>query len=428
MESDYLRNLQKNKTPEAMASKAKNFNSIKGPQIIPIPDVLHIVPPGLHISLKVGLVIVKLLEKHCNILDEEADESDLATVGDEIFGEESGLEEGEEAMEENENPEDSNLPEGSGGAVVEEQGRSDVGQEVHVEQDEEIGEAVEDTARFDLGQDSEERVKAGLELETAVEEVQRRQGMVEVLAKALLERKVVLERVTLSMVEDWDGMEVVSKTHAKYNRELRTFQFCGDLCLLTRFDHGVKKLRCNDCDKKCHQICGLLYPRVEGEVRVEQLCLECRGVRRYHEMKDILEQEVEGLRNLLTTATTDKEVAVAKQKEKQEVLTKWLGPHRKHLQSLLENVLQVVKTNYQGGMYVGAHVHKILVYHERLSEVLVSKPQVQQEFNEFCAHYLKAHHIMKRAAWLEPAEVTNYPENTPFGGQTLYIQITWLQF
>ena len=218
MESDYLRNLQKNKTPEAKASKAKFFNSIKGPQVIPIPDVLHIVPPSLHISLKVGLAIVKLLEKHCTILDEDADESALAIVGDEIFVEESGLEEGEETMEEADNPDDSNPPEGSGGAVVEEQGQSDVGLEVHVELDMESGEAVEDTARFDLGQDREERVRAGLELEAAVDEVQRRQGVVEVLAKTILERKVVLDRITLSIVEDWDGVEELSKTHAKYNR------------------------------------------------------------------------------------------------------------------------------------------------------------------------------------------------------------------
>ena len=421
MERDYLENLQKNKTPQAMAAKAKLFNSIKGPLIIPIPDVLHIVPPGLHISLKVGLAIVKLLEKHCDILDEEAEESELATVGDEIFREEQGLDDnddGEEVVEGKDTDDDhaaevadnSDQPGGSGGVREQEQehGQGDEGleQEGATEGDQEIDGSGEVRARFDLGRNRGERDIAGQELEAAVEEVERRQEEVQVLATKLLERKVVLKRISLNLVEDWDGVEALSKTHAKYIREIRTFKFCGDLCLLTRFDHCVKKLRCTDCNKECHQVCGLLYPRVEGEVRLEQLCLECRGVGGYEEMRVILQQEVEGLRNLLTTATTGLEVAVAVQRKKQEVLSQWLGPHRRHLQDLLEQVLQVVKTQYQGGMYVGAHVHKILVYHERLSEVLVSKPQLRQEFNLFCSYYLTAHHIMKRATWIKPEEVT----------------------
>ena len=107
MARSYSENLASNNNdPVMMRKKAAKFDSIKGPRIIPVPSIWHIVPPGLHIGLNVAPAFITYCEVTADILDEEVDEAALAGVGDILnMGEESGEEEEAENEKEAEDKE-----------------------------------------------------------------------------------------------------------------------------------------------------------------------------------------------------------------------------------------------------------------------------------------------------------------------------------
>ena len=147
--------------------------------------------------------------------------------------------------------------------------------------------------------------------------------------------------------------------------------------------------------------------RVREEPRI---CRDCRdgAFETFQEMKNVVVPWVEDGNAKLITAQVVLERARAEQQLVGEKLKNLVGDRRKELARILEEDLHVVKTAYQGGTYVGNHCHRILLHHEQLSVVLAStsRPELQTNFNLFCATYLRIHHLMKAARWLTEEEVS----------------------
>lgn len=369
MDKDYLANQRTNCTPKMMAKKARHFHSIKGMQIIPVEDVLHIVTAALHIALLLGVAIIKLLEGWSDVLDDKANEADLANVWPEGDSEEQCEEDASDAE-----------------SGDEERGPSSAGRPGAVDG---------------------EKARAETELHLKQQEVQEQEQEMVKLATRLEQLNSLKERVILCEEGRWQEQEEMARTTAKDKRPLQRFDFCGDLCLLTLHDRSVQKKTCSVCHRTCHATCQLMDAiLVEGEPG-PLTCLACRPdpITTYSGMKNVVTQKVQEVKNELTMATVKVEQVRSEESYLRGKLAKWVGPLRRRLLELLENVLKVVRAAYHGGTFVGAHVEKILKHHEELSTVLDSRPDIKDLFNEFCATYLVSHGLMKRAGWLEPHEV-----------------------
>ena len=436
MEEAYLANKLKNTTAEAMAAKAKRFQSIKGPCLAPITDILDVVPAGLHISLMVGLALVRLLESWCEILDSEEDESKLADLVEDIFYTDEGNE-----LEEEEG--DNGLAGAAGVEVQVEQGDGegqeqagaagvggDVVSEEIVEEGQEQATGVEGDGQEheDMRrQHREEKSRAQKELTQAEQVVREREVEVARLAKTLGERRQLQQRIVLNNADQgYLAVDEMVMNTTKVKTKLKRFKYCSDLCLLTPYDRRVSLQLCDVCEHSCHEYCelwqfglmkGVASPQPEDqeelpeqeEVLEHQVCFSCRPPDQTFQSYDHLEQLVVPLvdeaRNKLSLAEVGLAEARAEESRCRAVLSSWVGSRRKELNRLLEEVLQVVRQAYQGGTIVGNHVQKILEHHEKLSVVLAERPEIQELFNTFCGHYHAVHRLMKAARWLTSTEI-----------------------
>ena len=424
MARSYSENVAASKNDaDKMRKNAAKFDSIKGPQIIPIPSLLHAVPPGLHIDLLVGPAAITVAGSWCDVLDDQVDTVVMDRVVDiQESGEEVSGEEDEET--------DMEL---STAATTE----STSGQKGH----------------------SEAREKLENEVQVANLKVVEADLLVQQVNLELLGRMNILQRVTVNLEADilhqegkeeeakekWTMMELLAKGENINKRFRKTFRFCGKLCLMTGHDHGIKEELCSACSHTCHSECELwdaleaatppaAVPADEvaeemevdgggeerGSVREEheevsdgggqvelRTCSDCRArsFQTFQEMKEVVLPWVEEGKAKLITAQVVLERARAEEQAKTEELKHVVGPRRKELIRILEEELQVVKTAYQGGTYVGNHVSKILKNHKKISVVLASKPELQDLFNLFCSTYLRIHHTMKAVRWLTELEV-----------------------
>lgn len=438
MEDDYLANKEANTTPDAMAGRAKHHHSIKGACLTPLPSILNVVPSGLHISLMVGLALVRLLESWCDILDQEEDISRLADLVEEIFAEVSD-DEGCESGEQNSSmvveeaagtsaPGDEVLPELAAEVGVESMEGEIAGVEGG-ENTEQVGEKEAEQAvneRTSRQTRREEKERAQEELARAEQVVQEQEVKVARVVKELKERKELLQRIVLNKSENYVAVEELAKTKHKVKSVLQRYRYCSmTYCVLTHYDRRISFDHCTACNRRAHVECelwGLGIPEVEFQVepaleevsdqeeRLGQVCSTCRppGQRfeSYQSMQKLVEPVVRQARDKLVLAETVLAKAKAEEGRCREVLANWVGEHRKQLLHILENVLKVAKTAYQGGNYVGNHVQKILNSYKVLSVVLADRPKVKELFEEFCGHYLEVHHLLKAARWLTPAEVS----------------------
>ena len=252
-----------------------------------------------------------------------------------------------------------------------------------------------------------EKAQAEAELHLKQQEVQEKEQEMVKLATKLEQLINLQERVNLCEEGRWQEQEELARAAARDKRPLQRFEFCSNLCLLTLHDRSVQKKTCSVCYKTCHTTCQLWDTAlVEGEAG-PLACLACRPdpITTYSDMKDVVGRKVQEIKDELTMATVKVEQVRSEESYLRGKLAKWVGPLRRRLLQLLEEVLKVVRTAYHGGTYVGAHVEKILKHHEILSTVLDSRPEIKALFNEFCATYLVSHGLMKRAGWLEPHEV-----------------------
>ena len=430
MARNYSENLASNHNdPMMMRKKAAKFESVKGPQIIPVPSIWNIVPPGLHVTLDVAPSFVSYCEVTADLLDEEVDEAVLAGVGDIIdMREESGEEEAEEEKE----AEDKEAPAttiGSSKAY------------------------------------SEDRVKLELEVQEAKIKVQEADLEVQQLNKEVLHRMNILRRIEMNSMADsfkqqgknqeakakWSEVEALSKSENSIKRFRSSFRFCGKLCLLTGHDHKIREELCTSCRLSCHSECELwdameaAVPaadgkddaedamdvedadneegtRAQGEGEKEEAiaeggledartCNDCRTrFQGFGEMIEVVRPWLLESKDKKMAALVVLERARAKEQAKSEELKSVVGPRRRELIRLLEEELHVVKTAYQGGTYVGNHCTQILVHHEKLSAVLASttRPEIQENFNKIASTYLRIHHLMKAARWLTTEEVISY--------------------
>ena len=425
MARSYSQNLAANNNdPEKMRKKAAKFESIKGPQIIPIPSIWNLVPPGLHFTLLVGDVVPSFLAVWSDVLDGQVDEIALAKVGDILNTEEGSEEEEEEGL-------DNDTEQAPGTATDPKNAHSEAREKLEeevVEADMEVVEA--DTLVQQLNQELLDRMNILTRVEVNLE--------ADILDKAGREEEAR---------EKWLQMELLAKGENTNKRFRSTFFFCTKLCLLTGHDHGIKWELCMACGLSCHSECELwdaleaanppaAAPAVEaaeeeeeggameeqeegGAMEVQEeggavggqvelrTCHNCRprSFHSYQDMRELVRPWVEEGKAKLISAQVVLEQARARQQAKSEELKNVVGPRRKELIRILEEDLKVVKTAYQGGTYVGNHCNKILMNHEKLSAVLASKPELQDLFNLFCSTYLRIHHTMKAARWLTEAEV-----------------------
>ena len=426
MARSYSENLAaSNNDPDKMRKNAAKFDSIKGPQIVPVPSVMHIVPPGLHITLLMVPAAIVLLQGLCDVLDEDVDEAVLAKVADIL----------------------------------------DVGDEPSGEEDEEIDEAAAAATSSSTASPrvrsgySETRVKLEKEAQEAMLKVLQADLQVQQANKEVLQRMNTLRRVQVNLEADnlkregniteakakWKEMELIARGENKNKRFRETFRFCSKVCLQTGHDHHIEEQICSSCNLSCHHQCELWdaleaatppAPAVvpEGEVESgsesddgsredkvaaagvqEELntCRDCRERQRlntftnYQEMKMVVLPWLEAGKAKLLTDQVALERARAEEQVKNQELKNLVGDRRRELVRILEEELHVVKTAYQGGTYVGNHCHKMLMHHEELSKVIAStsRPELQVNFNLFCSTYLRIHHTMKAARWLTEEEV-----------------------
>ena len=411
---------------DKMRKNAAKFDSVKGPQIIPIPSLLHAVPPGLHIDLLIGPALITVAGSWCDVLDDQVDKVILDRVVD-------FQEAGEEVCGEEDEENDMEL---STAATTE----STSGQKGH----------------------SEAREKLENEVQEANLKVIEADLLVQQVNMDLLGRMNILQRVVVNLEADifhqegreeeakekWTKLELLAKGENINKRFLKTFRFCSKLCLMTGHDHGIKEELCSACSHTCHSECELWdaleaaappaavpADEVAEEMEVDgggeergsimeeheevgeggdggrqvelRTCRDCRArsFLSFQEMREVVLPWVEEGKAKLITAQVVLERARAEEQAKTEELKYVVGPRRKELIRILEEELQVVKTAYQGGTYVGNHVSKILKNHEKISVVLASKPELQDLFNLFCSTYLRIHHTMKAARWLTELEV-----------------------
>ena len=395
MEDDYLANKSQNITKEAMALKAKKHHSIKGPCLVPIPSIMNVVPSGLHISLMVGLALIKLLESWCDILDEEEDISRLADLVEDIFSEVS---EGSGEQEE----EDNTTAAGGGG---EEEQAEVVTEEIlgseGVEESMGGGEAdVTDSGPRQVvggvgqGTDGagqaashnnrrEEKERAQEDLVRAEQVVGEEELKVTEVVKEVRERKELLQRIVLNKNRDYVGVEELAKAKFKVKSVQRRYKYCSmTYCVLSHFDRQVTTACCDSCGRHCHVDCELWnlgIPEVDAHLdpaqtpdldttdqeEIEpQVCSTCRPAGRnfesYEDMERLVEPVVGQARDKLVLAQGVLEKARAEEGRCRKVLAAWVGEHRRQLMDILENTLKVTKTAYQGGTYVGNHVQSIL--------------------------------------------------------------------
>ena len=421
MARDYCENLTASgNCSDRMRKNAAKHNSIKGPQIVPLRSVWHIVPPGLHISLFIAPATIVLMEGWCDVLEEEVDETVLARIADMLEVEEEPS--GEEVEDE----------------------------EIEVES-EETAATSNEAPKVKKGY-SESRLKLEKEGQEAMLEVVKADLYVQQVNKELLQRMNILRRVQVNLEADtlmkegkkeeaeskWLEMELIARGENKNKRLLKTPGFCSKLCLLTAHDHQIERQLCSSCGLSCNRQCELwdaleaatppapaAVPEDEVEsggesggeevatarVREEpRICRDCRdgAFETFQEMKNVVVPWVEDGNSKLITAQVVLERARAEQQLVGEKLKNLVGDRRKELARILEEDLHVVKTAYQGGTYVGNHCHRILLHHEQLSVVLAStsRPELQTNFNLFCATYLRIHHLMKAARWLTEEEVS----------------------
>ena len=427
MARNYSENLASNQNdPVMMRKRAAKFESVKGPQIIPVPSIWNIVPPGLHITLNVAPAFITYCEVTADLLDEEVDEAALVGVGDILdMGEESGEEEEAEAEDEKE-AEDKEAPATATGSS-----------KVY----------------------SEDRVKLELEVQEAKIKVQEADLEVQQLNKDALHRMNILRRIKMNheaacfdqqgkdeeAKAKWTEVEAIGKAENSNKRFRKSFRFCGKLCLFTAHDHKIREELCTSCRLSCHSECELwdameaVVPAaaVDGEMDVEdaddeegakdqedgrneetiaeggredrRTCNDCRTSKfqGFGEMSEVVQPWLLEGQDKLMAAQVVLERARAKEQAKSEELKHVVGPRRKELIRLLEEELHVVKTAYQGGTFVGNHCTQILVNHEKLSAVLASttRPEIQENFNKIASTYLRIHHLMKAARWLTAEEV-----------------------
>ena len=414
--------------PAIMAKKAKYHHSIKGAALIPITDILHIVPACLHISLMIGLAIIMLLEKRCDVLDGMADESELATVWDRVeetcgeggagqnvddsssSGSAADLSELGEEEEEEGGASDSELPDGEENEEGGEEDSEDGGEQ------EGKGEVGPEVPPMATNRREKELAEAALiEAEVLVE---LRTREVEQLAAALEGKLGLQERIQLNLeaasLEDeeerflkYGQVEKVAQDEHKTKLDLKNFKFCSnDFCLLTRFDRRIKKAECSQCNKVFHSVCQLWGPEVPTAPELRQVCLSCRPnpPKSYADLHPLFLPVLNSIRDKHTMAKVSLEKARGEEQVRRETLRKWVGKRRARLTELLEEV-GVRKTQYQGGTYVGRHVEKILEHHEDLSEVLDEEPDFKRLFNNFCGPYLRLQRLMKASRWLSQQEV-----------------------
>ena len=423
MARDYSENLAaSNNCSERMRKNAAKHNSVKGPQIIPLRSVWHIVPSGLHITLFMAPAGLVLMEGWCDVLEEEVDETVLAQIADILEVEEEPS--GEEVEDE----------------------------EVEVDPAE-TATTSNERPRVKRGY-SASRLELEKEAQEAMLEVTQADLYVQQVNKEVLKRMNILRRIQVNLEADilkregkmveatskWQEVELIARSENTNKRSLTSFHFCTKLCLLTFQDHQIKWQICSLCGLSCHRLCELWdaleaatppAPVPEDEVesgseaghssgeeevaaaRVPEdpcTCRDCRagGFKDFQEMKNVVLPWLEAGKAKLIAAQVELERARAKQQLVAEKLKHLLGDRRKELARILEEDLHVVKTAYQGGTYVGNHCHRILLHHEQLSVVLAStsRPELQANFNLFCATYLRIHHLMKAARWLTEDEVS----------------------
>ena len=426
MAKSYSQNLAaSNNDPEKMRKKAAKFDSIKGPQIVPLPSIWNLVPPGLHYSLLIGTVAPSFLGLWCDVLDGQVDEAVLAKVVDVFDMAEEGSEEEGEGLDES------------------------TGQEPGAATDPKTGH-------------SEAREKLEQEVVEAEMEVMEADVLVQKLNQEVLDRLVILKRVEVNLAADvlkkagkdeeakerWTFLEQLVKGNSSNKRFLETFRYCGDFCLMTGHDHGIKEELCSGCNLICHSECELWDPleaaappaaapapaaAAAGDEAAEEeeggamegqegglgglvelrTCNNCRPrtFKSFQEMEEIVRPWVEEGQGKRLAAEVVLERARARQQVKTEELKYVVGPRRRELIRLLEEELHVTKTAYQGGTYVGNHCSKMLENHEKLSVVLASKPELQELFNLFCSTYLRIHRTMKAARWLTEKEIDTLEED-----------------
>ena len=423
MARDYCENLAaSNNCSDRMRKNAAKHNSIKGPQIIPLRSVWHIVPSGLHITLFMAPAGIALMEGWCDVLEEEVDETVLARIAD--------------ILEVEEEP--------SGEVVEDEEAEP-----------EETAATITEPTGVKRGY-SESRLKLEKEGQKALLEVTKADLHVQQVNEEALRRMNILRRVQGNLEADilkragkaaeaeakWLEMEQIARSENKIKRSLIKFGFCTSLCLMTWQDHNIKWEICSSCRLSCHSQCELwdaledANPPAPAAVtenggesgsesddsseeedvataRVQEdprICNNCRATKfkDYEEMKSMVLPWVEAGQAKLLAAQVVLERARAEQQLVADKLKNLVGDRRKELARILEEDLHVVKTAYQGGQYVGNHCHRILMHHEQLSVVLAStsRPELQADFNLFCSTYLRIHHLMKAARWLTEEEVS----------------------
>ena len=240
---------------------------------------------------------------------------------------------------------------------------------------------------------------------------------VEQLAAALEGKLGLQDRIQLNLeaasLEDeeerflkYGQVEKVAQDQHKTKLDLKTFKFCSDFCLLTRFDRRIKKAECSQCSKVFHSVCQQWGPEVPTAPELRQVCLSCRPnpPQSYADLKPLFLPVLNSIRDKHTIAKVSLEKARGEEQVRRETLSKWVGKRRARLTELLDEV-GVRKTQYQGGTYVGRHVEKILEHHEELSEVLDEEPDFKRLFNNFCGPYLRLQRLMKASRWLSQQEV-----------------------
>ena len=390
MHANYLANKLANVTPHQMAKNSKKFMSIKGPSLIPIQDILHLIPARLHFTLKMSAAGVQILERGADVLDGTAEELELGKLAQALSADEEDPE-GE--------ADEDGVEESSPGAEGEEEG-----------------------AR--VGGVLEEKAKAEAALGESAAVVKSQELVVKVITEKVDHYQNVVTRVKFNQDSEWEKVEEHAKTRSTIKRPLRRFRFCThdtSLCLLTYHDHNVVWRECVGCNNSYHNICELWGLAEFGEEEhLDELCRDCRDPaeswQTYDEMLTFARAKLDEAKDELCIAEQHLGQARMEMTRKTGELVRLLGPRRRKLATMLEE-LGVVKTQYMGGTLVGAHCEKVLENHQQLSSVLEGLPELQATFNAFFGQYLIINRIMKARRWLTDSELDTLASGCPRLGE-----------
>ena len=380
IDRDYHENVN-DKRAGNVRTRGKFHNSIVGPRLLPLRSQYHFCVSSLHIGLGLVLRMMEYIEIDCDMIDGTKNVDDLAEL-ENRFDELEGV-----AITNSDDEEES--PQLMDEDVV----LSEVMQ-------------INKVKRDMLEVEWMEKSMEVLEMEEKEKEV----------SEEIFEKLTILDRIEFVLAGDTNGVKAIAKKANRVRHCLKSFgnwkpreSWHCDHCLLTGFDRDIVWRVCNVCNKNTHVFCQVWSDSDMAAISAENSglyqCRKCSGVTTLPGIRSCLLDQIQSLK----IRSTDLTVELSRFREEESHLkhncSQFMGSTRLKLQEVLEKDLSVNRADYHTSCFVGNHCDIIVDKFEKVTEVLSSKPEVREKYEEFFKYYKPVHFLMKAHRFLTSDEL-----------------------